>query len=445
MLPVRNDIAYMLRHLDDWVKPTRVGKNIIVNLLDHCEIKPEPLGVICIIGTWNYPFHLLILPLVAAIAAGNTVILKPSEMAPATSELLAEWIPKIFDQSAIKIILGGIPETSCVLEQKFDKIFYTGNSTVGKIVSQAAAKHLTPVALELGGKSPVYIHSDADIKNTAKRLLWGKMINAGQTCIAPDYVLVHEAVKESLNKHFVEAYKELLGSDSQQSTDYSRIINSQHFNRLNNLLNRQSKYSPGSYIVTGGKTDEVDLYIDLTIFSDVELTDPLMEDELFGPLLPVVTVKDENEAIKIIRSRDHPLMLHVLTKSSKIAKKIIDNTISGNVIVNDFAMSMLVHDLPFGGVGGSGSGAYHGKRGFNEFSHLRSIMWRPMGAEIINEVRYPPFSTTSIQRWIVDLILVEYPPNAVETLIRRLPWSFIKIVVYAAVVVGAFFIGRIFA
>ncbi|KAI8841750.1 aldehyde dehydrogenase, dimeric NADP-preferring [Chytridium lagenaria] len=345
IISTRNEIVHALENLDDWTA-TEYPPKPALNATDRCEVRHEPLGVVLIIGPWNYPFHLTILPLVSAIAAGNAVVIK----------------------------------TTAVLEQRFDHIFYTGNGVVGRIIMKAAAKYLTPVTLELGGKSPVYVHEDANLENAARRVFWAKTNNSGQTCIAPDYLLVHKKAVPGFISGFKKAYTEFYGSDAQKSPLFSRVINRHHFNRLNTILERQ-KACPKSNIVLGGRADADDLYIEPTLVTGVSTADPIMEDELFGPLISLIEVQDEEEAIAIITARDHPLALYIFSDNTKVINKILDRTNSGAAIVNDLLMNMIVPELPFGGVGPSGMGAYHGKT-----------------MEIVNEVRYPKFSSSATGR-----------------------------------------------
>ncbi|KAJ3007276.1 UNVERIFIED_CONTAM: Aldehyde dehydrogenase, dimeric NADP-preferring [Siphonaria sp. JEL0065] len=323
----------------------------------------EPLGVVLIISPWNFPLQLLLGPLIAAISAGCCVVLKPSEVAPETESLIVEWIPKILDPSAIRVVSGGVRETTRLLELKFHHIFDTGSGQIGKVVMAAAAKQLISVTLELGGKSPVYIHKDVDPVVAARRLAWAKTMNAGQICIAPDYVMVHKELHKQLVTSLKQALIEMFSADPQQSPDYARIINKQHFQRLLNVLMRQLALVHCKLEI-GGESDASDLFIAPTVVTGVRISDPLMEDEIFGPLLGVVEVEDEDEAIQVIQSRERPLALYVITNDKRVANKVLDNTISGVSMVNDYMFNMVVEGMPFGGVGGSGMGSYHGHHGF---------------------------------------------------------------------------------
>ncbi|KAI9346871.1 Aldehyde/histidinol dehydrogenase, partial [Obelidium mucronatum] len=357
-----NECVEAYENVAEWSKSQSCRKSL-ATLTDRVETRMEPLGVVLIIAPWNYPIQLLLGPLIAAISAGCCVVLKPSEIAPAAESLFLEWIPKVFDSSAIRIVSGGVRETTRLLELKFDHIFYTGSGQIGKIVMAAAAKQLTPVTLELGGKSPVYVHHDVDPIIAGRRLAWAKTINAGQVCIAPDYVMVHTRLYKPMIESLKSALTEMFTLDPQKSPEYARIINKQHMQRLLNVLMRQLALGHCKLEI-GGESDLNDKFIAPTVVSGVRLSDPFMEDEIFGPLLGVIEVKDENEAISIIRGRERPLALYIITESKTVANKILDNTISGVSMVNDYILNMIVEEMPFGGVGASGMGSYHGHHGF---------------------------------------------------------------------------------
>ncbi|XP_015118065.1 fatty aldehyde dehydrogenase isoform X1 [Diachasma alloeum] len=381
------DVKYMIMNLKEFSAVEKPSKGI-VNMFDSVEIHKDPYGVVLIIGAWNYPLLLNVSPFMGAIAAGNCAILKPSEISPATSKLLATIIPKYLDTECYHVVTGGVPETTELLKQKFDYILYTGSTTVGKIVREAANKHLTPVTLELGGKSPVYIDNTADLTIATKRILWGKFVNVGQTCIAPDYVLCTKEVQEA----FVEEGKKILtewyGENPKDSPDMARIINNNHYQRLMNLLNGNGK------VVVGGETDSRDRFIAPTILTDVKPSDPVMQEEIFGPILPIINVDNAYEAIKFINERDCPLTLYIFTKDSGVRNLIIEQTRSGSICVNDTIMQFAVDSLPFGGVGASGMGAYHGKATFDTFVHKKSVLvknYNPI-AEALASARYPPYS-----------------------------------------------------
>ncbi|CAH0695748.1 unnamed protein product [Spodoptera exigua] len=394
-----NDLKSIIHHLEDWVKPEKPEKGF-VNMLDDVVIYHDPYGVALVIGSWNYPLQLLLLPVSGAIAGGNAVIIKPSELATACAAFVAETVPKYLDNDAVIVIEGGPQETTELLKQKFDYIFFTGGTSIGKIVYEAAVKNLTPVTLELGGKSPVYIDNTADIMITTKRVLWGKFINAGQTCIAPDYIL---CTKETQDK-FVAAAKKILqewyGPDPQKSPDFARIINSRHFSRLQALVDASK-----DKIAVGGTYDANDKFIELTILTNVVASDKIMQDEIFGPILPIVPVENAYEAIKFINEREKPLVLYVFSKSDKVLSQIVDNTSSGGMCVNDTMMHLAVESLPFGGVGASGIGAYHGKKTFETFTHKKSCLiknFSPIGEKLASG-RYPPYTDGNLK--MLNLLL----------------------------------------
>ncbi|GBP08446.1 Aldehyde dehydrogenase, dimeric NADP-preferring [Eumeta japonica] len=383
-----NDLNNTLYHLDEWAKPTRPSKGF-VNMLDDVVIYNDPYGVVLVIGAWNYPLQLLLLPMSGAIAAGNTVVVKPSELAPACSNLITELLSKYLDNDVVQCVEGGAEETTELLKQKFDYIFYTGGSNVGKIIYKAATEHLTPVTLELGGKSPTYIDSTVDILVTAKRILWGKFINAGQTCIAPDYILCTKEVQEKFVTAAEKVLKEWYGEDPQKSPDLSRIINNRHFSRLQALLDADR-----DRIVIGGKTDASDKFIEPTIMANVKGSDKIMEDEIFGPILPIVPVENAYEAIKFINEREKPLALYVFSLNKKTVDNFVSNTSGGGMCINDVVMHLGVETLPFGGVGNSGIGAYHGKTTFDTFVHKKSCLAKNFSSigEKLASGRYPPYT-----------------------------------------------------
>lgn len=392
---VRNDAVHILNNLKDWMKPEKVKKGII-NIMDDAYVKYEPYGVALVIGAWNYPIQLTLGPMVGAISAGNCVILKPSELSEHTAKLLEELVPQYLDPDCFRVVNGAAPETTALLRERFDYIMYTGNSQVAKIICEAAAKHLTPVTLELGGKSPVYIDETTDLDVVSRRLVWGKFTNAGQTCIAPDYVLCPPSVQGPLVEKCQATLKTFYGADPAESDSFGRIVNNRHFNRVKTLIS-----TTGGRTVVGGKTDEKSNYIEPTIVADVKPSDPIMKDEIFGPVLPIVPVKDVTEALDLINSREKPLALYVFSKNNATVKRILDSTSSGGVTVNDTLMHPSLSTLPFGGVGNSGMGAYHGKFSFDTFSHKRACLIRPAGLENTNDIRYPPYTSRkmSIMRY----------------------------------------------
>ncbi|XP_039758918.1 aldehyde dehydrogenase, dimeric NADP-preferring isoform X3 [Pararge aegeria] len=388
-----NDLTNLLNNFEEWAKPEKPPKGF-VNMLDDVVIFNDPYGVVLIIGAWNYPLQLLLLPFAGAIAAGNVVILKPSELAVASAKFIAETLPKYLDNDAFIVVEGGPEETTELLKQKFDYIFYTGGTNVGRIVYSAATKNLTPVTLELGGKSPVYIDNTADMEVTAKRVLWGKFINAGQTCIAPDYVLCTKEVQDKFVEYSKKILKEWYGEDPQKSPDLCRIINSRHFGRLQTLLDASK-----DKVALGGRYDAQERFIAPTILTNVTPNEKIMEDEIFGPILPIVPVENAYEAIKFINEREHPLVLYLFSRQSNIHTLFTEQTRSGSVCVNDTIMFYGVDTLPFGGVGNSGIGAYHGKASFDTFTHKKSCLVRNFAAigEKLASGRYPPYTDGKLQ------------------------------------------------
>ena len=380
------EIDDALKHLETWSAPQRVKVNLTFKP-GSAETLAEPLGVVLVIAPWNYPLQLLLAPLVAALAAGNTVILKPSEVAPATAAAIAELIPQYLDERVVRIVTGGVTETTELLAERFDHIFYTGNGVVGRVVMAAAAKNLTPVTLELGGKSPAIVLADANIGVAARRIAWGKFINAGQTCVAPDYVLVQRSVEAKFLAELKLAVTEFYGQDPQQSGDYTRIINERHWDRVHGLLDAGGFES----IVCGGTTDRGDRYIAPTVLAGVSPESPVMSEEIFGPLLAVLAVDDLDQAIGFVNNRDKPLALYIFSGSSDSVERVLQRTSAGGVCVNHTVLHVGVGALPFGGVGGSGMGAYHGRAGFETFSHRKSILRKPTKPD--PAIMYPPYKS----------------------------------------------------
>lgn len=379
---VRSEVEHALKHLHKWMKPTRVKSSLVVQPATS-KIYYDPLGVALVIGTWNYPIQLSLGPVVGAIAAGNCVVIKPSEVAVHSSNAMAELVPRYMDPECVRVVEGGIPETTDLLAQKWDHIFYTGSGHVGRIVMTAAAKHLTPVTLELGGKSPAIIDRDADIQTAAKRLVWGKFTNAGQTCVAPDYLFVHEAVHDELLAAMSATITEFYGVDPSQSADYGRIINQRHWTRLRALIDSGT-------VAAGGDFNEAQRYIGPTLLTDVAVDSPVMAEEIFGPLLPLLKFSDMSEVIESVNDRPKPLALYIFTKSQNTAKRVLQQTSSGGGAINHCWINLAVPGLPFGGVGDSGMGAYHGRHGFETFSHRKGIVDKP--TIIDPAVAYPPYT-----------------------------------------------------
>lgn len=390
---VANDAAHAKKHLEEWIKPERVASPLIVHPAKS-EIRREPLGVVLIISPWNYPYQLLMAPLVAAVAAGNTALLKPSEIAPHTSALIAAELPRYVDAGCIRVVEGGIPETTEILAQRFDHIFYTGNGHVGRIVMRAAAEHLTPVTLELGGKSPAFVDSSADLDVAARRLMWGKFFNAGQTCVAPDYVLVDASVKDALLAKMKSVLQDFYGQDPKSTKDFARIINTKHHDRLTALLEGQT-------VFIGGEHDRENKYIAPTILVDVDPESAVMQEEIFGPILPVIGVANVDAALRFINGRDKPLALYVFSTHKPTVEKVLGGTSSGGASVNHVWLHLAVPDLPFGGVGESGMGAYHGRHGFETFSHRKAVLHKPN--QIDPDLLYPPY-TPFKSKWAKRLL-----------------------------------------
>ena len=377
------EIRHIERNVGSWMKPDKV-RLPLTSQPGSGRVDSQPLGVVLVIAPWNYPIQLLVMPLAAALAAGNCVVAKPSEMAPATSAVIAEHLTSYLDPDAVTVIEGGVPETTELLAQPFDHIFFTGSTKVGKIVMRAAAEHLTPVTLELGGKSPAYVAADCDLDATAHRLVWGKFLNCGQTCIAPDYLLVDAAIRDRLVDKMVEVIAEFYGPDPAKSESYPKIINARQLDRLVELL------PGGGKIVTGGTAQSDDRHLAPTIVVDPDTDSDLMTDEIFGPILPVLSVEGPSEAIEFINDRPKPLALYVYTDSDDLAERVLRSTTSGGACVNHSVVHILPHNLPFGGVGPSGMGAYHGKMGFDTFSHQRSVVEKPTWPD--PPLLYPPYS-----------------------------------------------------
>lgn len=385
------DIDEACKKLKSWSKRKRVRTNW-VNFPAKSYIIPEPLGVSLVIGAWNYPYQLSFAPVIAAIAAGNTVILKPSELPSNTSRVMAELINSHFETAFFHVVEGGISETTALLEQRFDKIFFTGSPNVGRIVYQAAAKHLTPVTLELGGKSPAIFTENANLKMGVKRLIWAKFLNSGQTCIAPDYVLLPKSMKDEfllLAKEEIE-----FAQYSVQNGNYIQIINDRNVQRLKQLLDPEKVYS-------GGKTDEEERIIEPTLLHNITFSDPIMQEEIFGPLLPVLTYDSLDEAIAEVKNREKPLSCYIFTNDSSLKNKLLSEISFGGGAVNEAIMHISNSRLPFGGVGQSGTGSYHGEAGFRTFSHYKSILEKASWFE--TKLKYSPYSEGKL-KWIKRLM-----------------------------------------
>jgi acyl-CoA reductase-like NAD-dependent aldehyde dehydrogenase len=377
-----DEVDHVLTHLQEWIKPVPVSTTSWL-APSEVQVRFDPLGLGLIIGTWNYPVMLTLSPLVAAISGGNAAVIKPSEIAAATADVIARFLPEYLDREAFSVVLGAAPETTALLEQQWDHIFFTGGTTVAKIVMTAAAKQLTPVVLELGGKSPTIVHSSADLRVAARRIAQGRWNNAGQTCTAPDYVLVFKDVAGSFLKHLKECVLHFYGDDPQKSPDYGRIVSTRHFDRLTALLASGTIYH-------GGQHDRNDRFIAPTVLVNVSPVSPVMEEEIFGPILPVLEVGSVQEVIDFVNARPSPLGLYVFAEDRRVTDQILNATTSGDAAVNDCTIQPLIHDLPFGGVGNSGMGKYHGEWGFRTYTNARGVLYH--GTQIDSDLRYPPYA-----------------------------------------------------
>ncbi|MGH9136491.1 MAG: aldehyde dehydrogenase family protein [Acidimicrobiales bacterium] len=391
----KGELRHMIRHVERWARPRRVRVPALIAPAKG-YVRPEPLGVALVIAPWNYPIQLLIEPMAAALAAGNCVVAKPSELSPACSAALARLVPRFVDNDAVAVVEGGVPETTALLDEPWDHIFFTGSTPVGRVVAAAAAKHLTPATLELGGKSPTYVNADADLDVAARRIAWGKFLNAGQTCIAPDYVLADRSIRDQLVDGIASAVHGFYGDDPRSSGSYGRIVNDRHFDRLSGLM-----ADGAGDVVTGGDRDRPTRYFAPTVTVDPDPAGPLMSDEIFGPILPVLAVDGVDEAVSFITSRPKPLALYVFTESDDTAEVVLSRTSSGGAVVNHALVHLLPPDLPFGGVGASGYGAYHGKTGFDTFSHAKSVVHKPVKPD--PAFLYPPY--TRFKQWLITKTL----------------------------------------
>lgn len=375
------EIEFTLRHLRSWLRPRRVAVPLAFAPASGKVVR-EPLGVVLVIGPWNYPVQLSLVPLVGALAAGNAVLVKPSELAPASSRLMAELLPEYLDPTAVAVVEGGVDETTALLAERFDHIFFTGNGRVGRIVARAAAEHLTPVTLELGGKSPVFVDDGADLAVAARRIAWGKFLNAGQTCVAPDYLLATAKTAAALVPHLAAAIAELYGSEPRTSADLARIVNGQNVDRLAALL-------AGTTPEIGGEVEREARYIAPTVLNGVDPDHPLMAEEIFGPVLPIVHVAGVSDAIRFITARDKPLALYVFSPSRSVERRFLRETSSGAVGLGIPAAHLLVPTLPFGGVGESGTGRYHGRFSIDTFSHEKAVLSKSTKPDTL-QIIYPP-------------------------------------------------------
>jgi aldehyde dehydrogenase (NAD+) len=379
---VSGDAAHCRKNLKRWTRSKRISTPIVAQP-GKSWIQPEPLGVVLVIGAWNYPVQLTLAGMAAAITAGNCVVIKPSELAPATSAALAKLVPQYLDPDCVKVVEGAVDETSALLELPFDHILYTGGGNVARIVMAAAAKNLTPVTLELGGKSPCVVLPDADLKATARRIVWGKFTNAGQTCIAPDYILTDAATEAKLLPLIQQSITDMYGESPQDSDSYGRMVNERHFERVKDLIG-------SGQVAIGGETDAASKFIAPTVLTDVASDSAVMQQEIFGPVLPIVRSANLEESVAYIRSNDKPLAAYIFTNNRGAEDKFLDQVSCGSACVNDVMMFMAAHELPFGGVGPSGMGAYSGQRGFETFSHMKAVMKRGWWPDLA--VRYAPYT-----------------------------------------------------
>ncbi len=375
------EINLTIKKLKNWMRPKKV-RTPLYNQPGRSLIVYEPLGLALIIGAWNYPINLTLAPLVGAIAGGNAAMIKPSEISACTGKLLGELIPKYLDRDLFAVIQGAAAETDLLLDKKFDTIFFTGSGLVGKIVLTKAAVHLTPTTLELGGKSPAIVMNDADIVVTARRLAWSKFMNAGQTCVAPDYILVHPDLTEKLVYELKNALHQFYGTDVVKSPDYCRIVNAKNFDRLTNLTQNLK-------VLHGADFDRANLFISPTLVL-AKADSPIMQEEIFGPILPILEIKDLSEIIDFINARPKPLALYLFTTNSEAIERVTADTSAGALCVNDAVIHMPIATLPFGGVGASGMGNYHGEFSFKTFTHAKAILKKSFWFDV--PVRYAPYT-----------------------------------------------------
>ncbi len=392
---VRRDVVYADRHLERWTAPTRRAVPWTLQP-GRARTVPEPLGAVLVIGPWNYPVRCLLLPAAFALAAGNSVAVKPSELAPATSRVIAETLPRYLGPDALRVVEGGPETVRHLLSQRWDHVFFTGGARVGRIVMTAAAQHLTPVTLELGGKNPAVVDPTADIPTAARRIVWAKFLNAGQTCVAPDYVVVHRDREAELLDALAAQVRHAFGEDPRRSPDYARVVDDRHVQRLTDLLWRTEAKS-----VVGGASDPSQRYVPPTVLAGVSWDDAVMEEEIFGPLLPVLAYDDLDELLVRMATREKPLALYLYSRDRGTMARFVNQTSSGSVSVNHSAVQLAVPELPFGGVGASGTGAYHGKAGFDTFSHHKAVLVKPPRGEI--PLMYPPYGR--FKRWLLGRVL----------------------------------------
>lgn len=384
---ILSELRYIIKYLKKWSRPVKV-KSSLLNFPSSDFIYSEPFGTCLVLAPWNYPFQLKVSPAIGAIAAGNTVVLKPSEYSPYTSKIVEDIFAEVFEPEWVSVVQGDVSASQKLLEEKWDYVFFTGSVPVGRIVAKAIAPYLTPATLELGGKSPCIIHRTAKIKVAAKRIVWGKFINAGQTCIAPDYLLIDASIKEDFIVALKKEIKAAFGEDPKASPDFARIVNKKNFERMRSLIE-------GQKCITGGETDEKSLYIAPTLLDEPTLDSKVMEDEIFGPVLPIISYASKEEMENTINKYPKPLALYVFSEEKKFSEKILHKFSFGGGAVNDVVVHIANKNLPFGGVGTSGYGAYHGKFSFDTFSHKKSISKRATWLDI--PLRYAPYSANKLK------------------------------------------------
>lgn len=389
---VLKEISFQMKHISSWSKPKRV-RTALTHFGSKGKVVPEPYGVTLIIAPWNYPFQLAIAPLVGALAAGNTVVLKPSELTPNVSKVLTRMLGELFPEELVSVVEGGAEESTALLKEPFDYIFFTGSVGIGKVVMEAAAKKLTPLTLELGGKSPCIVHKDAKLDVTARRIVWGKFLNAGQTCVAPDYMYVHSSVKEQLIEALRHEITEQYGENPLNNESYVRIVSERHFERLCTFL------KDGKTVI-GGNYKKETLHIEPTVVTDITWQDAVMEDEIFGPILPIIEYDKIEEVIETIQHHPKPLALYVFSEDRKVQEKVTSNISYGGGCINDVVYHLATPYLPFGGVGSSGLGSYHGEQSFRTFSHYKSILSQSTAFDM--KIRYS--STKSALKFIRKLL-----------------------------------------
>ena len=386
IISTKAEAVFARKHLRKWIKPRRQSLPL-AQMPGRAWVQYDPIGVVLVIGPWNYPFFLCMSPVVAAVAAGNAVVIKPSELAPATSELIARLVPQYLDTDAVRVVEGAADVTQDLLSQGFDHALFTGGTEIGRKIMAAAAPTLTPVTLELGGKSPVLVLPDADLDVTARRIAWTKLLNSGQTCIAPDYILADRSIARELTDKIVATIAKFRADQPDPSL---RIVNERQFDRLVSLLSTTS-----GTIVTGGGSDRAKLSLEPTVIVDPAPDDPVMSDEIFGPILPIITVGSTDEAVAFVNARPKPLALYVFTASQDVGRELVDRMPSGGAVINHIAMHCLVPQLPFGGIGASGMGAYHGQWGFEALSHRRAVLSKP--AKPDPGLLYPPYTDRAMK------------------------------------------------